>query len=183
MIFTRLNSFALFFALTFMIGIISGCATQQQVREIVTKSNASLMTAMLPDIPGLGAAMPLADSEKDADQKPWLAPSAKIDLFIEAHPDQKVTASALRVRQAMLLLAYKQYNLARAAFEMVEPQHLANARDKALYDLRVHLVWWFRVSKLDSISLQEFQKADSALEAFQAKVNTLAEPRDPRLPG
>jgi hypothetical protein len=58
---------------------------------------------------------------------------------------------------------------------MVEPQLLTNARDKALYDLRVHLVWWFRVSRLDSISLQEFQKADSALEAFQAKVNTLAD--------
>ena len=56
----------------------------------------------------------------------------------------------------------------------MDPQYLTNARDRALYDLRGPLVWWFRASKLDTLSLPEFQDADSALKAFQTQIDTLA---------
>ena len=168
-----------FIVLTLWVFTLSGCATQQQVKDIVAESNAALVSATLLGVPGGEAALlPYPGTGGDpagSGNEPWLAPCAKIDAFIEAHPDQKVSASALRVRQGILLLSYKQYNLARAAFEMADPKYLTTARDKALYSLRAHLIWWFRLDKTSSMSLAEFGEADKALEALQTQIGTLGE--------
>ena len=168
-----------FLFLILIAGIVSGCVTQKQVRDIVAESNAALVTATIMGTAGADpTSLPhpgLGTEAARSEHEPWMVPSAKIDAFIESYPDQKVTASALRVRQAMLLLVHEQYNLARTAFNMVEPQYLTTARDKALYNLHTHLIWWFRVSRSPIMSLSELREADKALEALQAEGKTLDE--------
>ena len=177
-----------FLLLTFIAGIVSGCATKGEVKGIVEASNKELLMStelafVNTAIMGTGADSTSAShsglGEKPTvdQQEQWKVLSGKIDAFIAAHPDQKVTASALRMRQAMLLLAHKQYNLANAAFNMVEPQLLNTARDKALYTLRTHLVWWFRVSDAKVLGLEELRQADKALEAFQNEIAKLVKVR------
>lgn len=168
-----------FLFLPFIVAVASGCVTQQQVRDIVAESNAALVTATIMGADSAGPTFPpyagLGKDPAKSEDEPWMVPSGRIDAFIEAHPDQKVAASALRVSQAMLLLAHEQYNLARAAFSMVEPQYLTTARDKALYNLHSHLIWWFRVSRAPTMSLSEFREADKALDALQLEIITLHE--------
>jgi len=165
--------------LSLWVGMLLGCATQQQVRDIVAESNAALLSATILGVAGGDAALPPypgtgIDPAKSG-YEPWLASSEKIDAFIETYPDQKAAASALRVRQGILLLSYKQYNLAQAAFDMVERQYLTTARDKALYRLHPHLIWWFRLDKTSSMSIAQFGEADKALEALKIEIITLDE--------
>jgi hypothetical protein len=171
--------FAAFAVMTVLAWSIPGCATQQQVRDIVAESNAALVTATILGVGGGGAALPpypgIGTDPATSGEEPWLAPCEKINAFIETHPDQKVAASTLRIRQGVLLLGYKQYNLARAAFDLVEPQYLITARDKTLYRVHPHLVWWFRMSEATSMSLEEYQEADRILEALQTEIDTLKE--------
>lgn len=148
--------------LCFVAASIAGCITTKQVEEIVAKSNES----MLP-----GAGLPPAETA-GASAGHWQEDATRIDAFIAAHPGQEALAGALRVRQAMLFLAYEQYNLANASFEMVNPQYLSTARDKALYHLRRHLIWWFRQSKED-FSDDDFQKGSEALLELQKTIDTL----------
>jgi hypothetical protein len=184
LIFRKKQSLLVIFIISLIFMIMTACATRNDVQDIVAKSNAALITAT---ITGTGSTdstgMPYAGIGKDptaSESKAWMASSAKIDAFIEAHPDQKVTNNALRMRQAILLLSYKQYNLAKAAFNMVEPQHLATARDKALYNVRDHLVWWFGLNKKADMSLSEFRKADMALNGLQTEIDGLNESPDIR---
>jgi hypothetical protein len=148
--------------LCFVAASIFGCVTTRQVEEIVAKSNESMLPGA--GLPGAETTLALAGQ--------WREDAARIDSFIAAHPGQEGLVSALRVRQAMLFLAYEQYNLANASFEMVNPQYLYAARDKALYELRRHLVWWFRQAKA-AFSRDDFQKGSEALLALQKTIDTL----------
>ncbi len=71
-----------------------------ETNQALLNSTVALNQAALP-----GEILP--DSTGQMVTEPWEEPSARIDAFIAAHPNDKPTASALRVRQAMLLLAYK----------------------------------------------------------------------------
>ena len=172
------------FIISLIFLVMTACATRRDVQDIVAKSNAALITATITgagNIDSIG--IPYAGIGQDptaSESKPWMESSAKIDAFIAAHPDQKVTNNALRMRQAILLLSYEQYNLAKASFNMVEPQHLATARDKALYNVRDHLVWWFGLNKMADMPLSEFNKADMALNGLQAEINKLGDSPDIR---
>lgn len=146
--------------------LVTGCATTGQVTDIVNKSNETLLLSLLP-----GASLPFAKAEGVSAGR-WEEESAQIDAYIAAHPGQDALAGSLRIRQAMLLLAYGQYNLANASFEMVNPAHLYTARDKALYGLRKHLIWWFAQDKT-SFHLDDFQKGSDALREFQKTIDTL----------
>lgn len=142
-----------------------GCATRQDVQEIVAQSNAQMLMAQIP-----GSTLPSGNpnARKDA---VWVELSDRIDAFIAAHPDQTKIASALRIRQAMLLLAFEQYNLAQASFSLVKAEDLTTARDQALYNVRDSLVWWFGLNKSVDMSLPQFAEADEALRVLQAEVD------------
>ncbi|OPY85857.1 MAG: hypothetical protein A4E65_00026 [Syntrophorhabdus sp. PtaU1.Bin153] len=155
--------------LCFVAASIVGCVTTGQVEEIVAKSNESMLPGA--SLPGAETAGPLAGR--------WQEDAARIDAFIAAHPGREVLASALRVRQAMLFLGYEQYNLANASFEMVNPQHLYTARDRALYELRGHLIWWFRQARAP-FSGDDFQRGSEALLALQKRIDFLEDSPDTR---
>lgn len=152
----------------FVTPFVIGCATTGQVTDIVNKSNETLLLSLLP-----GAGLPSADAELASGGR-WEEDSARIDAYIAAHPGEQALAGALRIRQAMLLLAHGQYHLANASFEMVDPARLVTARDKALYTLRKHLIWWYAQDKTVFQS-DDFRKGSEALREFQKTIDTLSD--------
>lgn len=133
---------------------LSGCVTSQEVTAIVSQSNAAMLAGQF----GLPAPSPKAGVE------PWQEASERIETFIAAHPGQPAATAPLRVRQAMLLLGYRQYNLARAAFAQASLNDLHAARDQALKQNADTLVWWFASSAKDSWTADDQAKATTALE-------------------
>ncbi len=158
---------------SFIVFIITGCATRQQVEEIVKKSNETVLHSLIDMSMSLlpGAGLPSAGAEGSSSGN-WEEESARIDAFIASHSDQDSLASALRVRQAMLLLTYGQYELARASFNLVRPEHLFTDRDRALYELKEHLVWWFEQDKT-IFEPADFNRGAAALAEFKKTLDTL----------
>ncbi|MCP4627323.1 MAG: hypothetical protein GY850_27990 [bacterium] len=150
-----------------MLSIVTGCASLNKVQQSLDETNQALLNSTV----ALNqAALPgeiLPDSTGQGVTEPWEEPSARIDAFIAAHPNDKPTASALRVRQAMLLLAYKQYNLAAAAFDQATELHLS--RDKALKALKDELIWWFKVDQ----TVAPGAEVDEKIAAFSKQIAAL----------
>lgn len=144
-----------------MLPFVTGCASSTEVLKQLEVTNQALLNSTVP-----GEVLPDSSQKKEG-VDPWEEPSARIDAFIAAHPDDKATASALRVRQAMLLLAYKQYNLASAAFDQATELHLA--RDKALKALKEELIWWFKVDQKKAPG----NEVDDVIAAFSMQIATL----------
>jgi len=150
----------------------SGCVTRKEVAAIVTQSNAAILAGQfggLPQTTGTGTA------------QPWQESSDRLEAFIAAHPDQKATIAPLRVRQAMLLLAYRQFNLAQAAFNALEISDLHTDRDLALKRNQETLIWWFSASTNDSWTTVDETRAQIALKNLkeeQARVQDSPEIRD-----
>jgi hypothetical protein len=144
-----------------------GCATQRQVADIVSQSNAALLAAEVG-----------ADGELEANPGTPASPGAegaskKIDAFIASHPDQKTAASALRIRQAILFLSQANYNLAEAAFNEASLNDLKTDRDQALKELQPRLIWWYRASRGAQgriFTPSESREATNALSAFQEQI-------------
>jgi hypothetical protein len=153
--------------------VAGGCATEQQVRQIVDGSNARLAASLLPD-PGLAADGTRAKETGDT--------ARRIDEIIAAHPDQKALASSLRVRQAVLYLNEGSFNLAEAAFESADAAQLFTDRDRALKALAPHLVWWYRARPAGASPLQdtEFGSAKAAMAAMKAQVAATRDSPDVR---
>jgi len=122
-------------ALALLLVVSSGCATTKEVQEIVSRTNAAMIS-------------PGRIGQKGETKPAWEVESARIEAFIEANPDADVTNAALRVRQGMLLATHKQDAYALLAFEQIKDRdQLVSERDRALYDLHEHIVWWFKVSE------------------------------------
>jgi hypothetical protein len=145
-----------------MLLVVAGCATQEQVRQIVDESNSRLAASMLPD-PGLAANGSRAKETGDT--------ARRIDDLIAAHPDQKALAASLRVRQGVIYLNEGDFNLAEAAFEAADAGQLFTDRDRALKALAPHLVWWYRAKPVDKNLLPdaEFGRAEAAMAALKAQ--------------
>ena len=137
-------------ALTAAVVLLSGCATPGQVETIVAESNAALVS-------------PYVDIA-DAPQGDWQQAVQNIDRFIEAHADNAVLVNHLRVRQAMLLTANGQRNLADQYWGLVDREALDSDRDRVLTDLGPHLSWWYRVApEPDRIGSADAAAARTAL--------------------
>ena len=143
-----------------VLSVAGGCATQQQVKQIVDDSNARLAAAMLPD-PGLAPNGKRAADAGDA--------ARRIDDVIAAHPDQKALASSLRVRQGVIYLNEGSYNLAAAAFDSADSAQLFTDRDRALKELAPHLVWWYRTAERAPMPIAELGRAAAAMQAMKAQ--------------
>ena len=147
------------FALLAAMLLASGCASTRKVREIVANSNAAALQASL-GVSDFGSSPP-----------PGVDPVKAIDIFIRGHTNQPKTVAALRIRQAMLLLGQKRFNLAEAAFNEARPEHLVSARDIALKRLAGDLVWYHRNSTNSSL---DSARAETALAAFFSVTSDLA---------
>lgn len=152
--------------------ILSSCASTQQVRSIVAESNAALLASQFADLE-LGGDPSVAGYKPD-----WKLASRKIDEFVAAHPDQKVAAGALRIRQAMLLIAHQEYELARSAFE--EAKELKTDRDKALKALSEPIIWWWQHSQAGSLLTDQVTKAREHLDLFDTQLAKLKDSPDIR---
>jgi len=150
-----------------MLSIVISCTSNRQVQQSIDKTNEALLktTAALNRAVLPGEVLP--DSKGQEKAEPWEEPSARIDAFIAEHPDDIRAASALRVRQGMLLLAYKKYNLAGAAFDQATDLHLA--RDKALKALKDELIWWFKVDQTEAPG----NEVNDIITAFNKQIKTL----------
>ena len=140
---------------TAVILLADGCATGG-TRGTVTESNAALLAQLQPDGASGGGTVD------------WQSASSKIDALIAAHPDQRVTNGALRVRQGVLLLAYRQYDLAQAAFSAATD--LKTDRDKALKALSPWLAWWYQHSADPTLNRLQRDKAREALNVFDDQI-------------
>ncbi|MEO6034062.1 MAG: hypothetical protein ABIQ35_02280 [Verrucomicrobiota bacterium] len=151
--------------------LFTSCATQRQVKDIVSASNLAALSTEL----NLGAEDP---GKPGGQGETWKQASAKIDAFIAQHPENKPTVAALRVRQAMLLLNNKQYNLAHAAFDEAKLEDLrGSSRDRALKRLDADLLWWYPTAG-GTLPREEFSSASKSLERISAVWKELKSPED-----
>ena len=148
-------------ALAAEILLVDGCATQRQAQQVVAETNAALLAAGVPDVQ-------LQPDGRGGGADDWQNSSRKIDAYIAAHPDERVTIGALRVRQGVLLLANRQYDLAQAAFNAATD--LKTDRDKALKALSPWLGWWYQHSADPTLNPLQRGKAGEALTAFDAQI-------------
>jgi len=162
--------------LCFLVALLAvGCVTRRQVAEIVSDSNAAILATQM------GVEVELAPNPATA--APTDDVARKIDAFIAAHPEQKATASALRIRQAVFYLSQKKYDLAQAAFDVAMLQDLHSDRDRALKELSPHIVWWYKTAPraLQRPELRnELPNANKALVAFQEQIQKRADSPDTR---
>jgi len=138
---------------------LSACATEQQVREIVTSTNAAMLSPHL-ELPG--------DTTSDS----WKNAIRDIDRLIDANSDQTTLVNHLRVRQAMLLTVNGQYNLAEQRWADVDGSALTSERDKSLYENADTIVWWYRRAKVlepldPDIASRHEQALDLGLQELQ----------------
>jgi hypothetical protein len=151
--------------------MLPGCATPKQVSEIVVQSNAAMLAGQfgLPE-PGAATAKPA-----------WEEATDRIEAFIAAHPDQPAAIASLRVRQAMLLLSYRQFSLAEAAFNAVAITDLHTDRDQALKRNQDTLLWWFANSTNATWTGADQNKSQAAIKQLkeeQSRLNSSPEIRD-----
>ena len=162
--------------------LIAGCATRRDVQEIVTGSNAAILTSQLG-----------GDTDNvftvDGKGRPGTldGASARIDAFISAHPDQPATAAALRIRQGMLLLAAKEPTLAKAAFLQATNSDLHGPRDQTLKEISPILIWWVGGASSDATGFNDgdYPQASNALPRLlvcQSNLTVLAA-TDPEVEG
>jgi hypothetical protein len=152
--------------------LCASCATRGQVQSIVAESNAAILSSQIA-----GATLDL-DGAGNTNRSDWQGASRQIDEFIAAHPDQQVAAGALRIRQAILLLANGQFELARSAFN--EASHLKTDRDKALKALSEPIIWWWQHSQVSAFNESQRNTAHQHLNVFDAQIAKLDDSPDIR---
>lgn len=144
--------------------LFSGCATRNQAIKVDEQSNAAMISSQLGELPQ-------KDGERSAPT--FTDSNRQIEAFIAAHPGQNEMTAPLRIRQALLLLANKQSNLAKAAFDSVAEADLHTDRDRALKHNSDHLIWWFSQSANDTWTANDQTKAVSAVKALAQAQDSL----------
>ena len=150
---------ALTLIITALLFVQTGCATRKDVKEIVDSSNALILTSTLSsDLPGVDAAGKSGSGN-------WKKSVAKIEEFITQNPDRPRINNTLRMREAVLLISAKQWNQASVALEEIDPKHLSKERDKALYEARESILWWYRIGgeSPDGLPKKEVARGRTAL--------------------
>lgn len=151
----------------------SGCINAATVKKIVEDSNRETVAAL--EASALESSAPPLGAEGDAAPE-WEATLARMEEYIATHPERPRTNTALRIRQAALLLAHQQPNRALAAFEQADAAQLSNERDRALYQARHALAWWYglRARGGGAMALDTAQRQEA-----RAHMDELAEAAEP----
>jgi hypothetical protein len=142
---------------------IAGCVTQEEVRDIVTESNRVTVVNSVS-----ANALP---GSSEASDSTWQDVVNRIETFIAEHPDDQRMIAALRIREAVVLLDAEQVKLARAVFDQIEEAQISGARDRAIYDSREALIWWYGWDA-KTITVDD-------RESFQDALTSLAEVAEP----
>lgn len=148
----------------------AGCATRGDIIEVTGPSTSEIVSEVLAkDLPGVdpaGANLSIAG---------WKESVAQIEEFIARHPDDPQIVNALRIREAILLLCVGENNQGSAAFKEIDRTQLSNVRDKALFDVRQTLIWWYGIGGEDSgFSREDTEKhAKMALDKLAAVADML----------
>lgn len=143
-------------SLLFLVSLVTACVTADEVREIVDDSNRNIIVSSLG---GAGDILPSASATPGNDS--WRVEVDRIEAFIASHPDETRTNSALRIREAIILLGAGKSNLARAVFTDLNCDQLGNTRDRAICASKDHLIWWYGFS--NSMTPEDKEKAREAL--------------------
>ncbi len=147
--------------------LLNGCISSTEVKSIVTHSNYEMLLAADP---ALGVAGLQTDPAAGGNQKVDEA-AARIETFLAQHQDDPAMVSALRLRQALLYLNHGQFSLAQNAFAEVKATDLHSARDKALFAVQPHLLWWNQTAAMNPAGFfaSEKAKAEKAMSALLAE--------------
>lgn len=146
------------------VSLTTSCLTTKQVREIVDESNNAAVVSSIS-----------ADARLGEPGDDWRTVVNRIETFIAENPDDKRTVAALRIREAVVLLNAGQVNLARAVFDEVDDTQIAGGRDRAIYDAREALLWFYG---WDGQSLEASDR-----QAMNDALISLAEVADSLKPG
>jgi hypothetical protein len=140
----------------------AGCATRGNVIPRTDRSTSEIVSEILAkDLPGVDPAGGISSIPR------WREAVERIEEFIAWHPDEPEVANDLRIREAILLVSVGEYNQAAAAFNEIDPSHLSNERDRAFYDVRETLIWWYGVGGENS----GFSREDTESYAERALAN------------
>lgn len=117
---------------------LGGCVTTDQVRDIVRTSNYEMLVSADP---ALVTTVPANPADANA-AKPSPTAAERLTAFLQANPDDPVLGPTLHLRQALLYLNERQFDLADAAFKQIKGGKLTTARDEALAANYPSLRWW-----------------------------------------
>jgi hypothetical protein len=100
----------------------------------------------------------------------WQDTIQKIENFVARHEAEPQVTSPLRLREAILLLSVGKHLEGAAAFNEIDPSHLSNRQDRALFDVRETLMWWYGIGGEES----GFSREDTEKNARKALENLAA---------
>ena len=149
--------------LPWMIGLVlvtalTGCATSNEVKEIVDSSNAAIIQASLfPDRASLNG-----DGKVDTNEE-LDAIANRVAIFVDAYPDRLRTINPLRLRLAWAYLNAGRPNSAQAIYQEINGDYLTFETQKLIYKHFDDFVWWFNAANR-SWELDDETKATQAIE-------------------
>ena len=142
-----------------------GCATRTGAIRVTGPSTSEIVWEILAkDLPGVDPAGARASIAG------WKESVAEIEEFIARHPDEPQIVNALRIREAILLLCVGENNQGAAAFKEIDRMQLSSVRDKALFDIRQTLIWWYGIGGENG----GFSREDTETHAKKALDNLAA---------
>lgn len=158
--------------------LLNGCITSQEVSTIVRDSNYQMLLASSP-----GLETGLATNPEEGPNAAMDDAAMRINVFLEAHRDDPVMASTLRLRQTLLYLNQRALALADSAIQQVDQKKLPGPRDQALVAAYPDLRWWAEFAHTAEITFSTTQKAAAlehiaALEQHAAKLAASPDLRD-----
>jgi len=163
--------------------LLAGCVTSTEVREIVRQSNAesvALTGDLLVAEAGSAASLAPADAQGGGSTPDAIA---RLNAFVESHPENKVTLNALLLRKALLHLNAGTLELARATFEQIDASQLRSARDQGLLAVHDRMLWWWSVARIDQpgvFAANHREDAESAMRALLERAQAAGTPEELR---
>ena len=146
----------------------SGCMSTTEVKSIVHDSNYEMLVSAEPalGVAGLQTDPAAAGGNQKIDEA-----AARIETFLAQHQDDPAMASALRLRQGLLYLNHREFSLAQSVLAEVKATDLHSARDKTLYAVQKHLLWWNQTAEMSPARFFASEK-DKAVEAMASLLAT-----------
>ena len=169
----------LLWILSTVVLLLGGCISSTEVKDIVQQSNYEMLLNENGSS-ALSSAQPNPPKDTTVAGPNTLA---RLEAFVDQHPENPAMVSALRLRQAIMYLNNGSYELAHSAFTEVKLDALHTRRDQAIYALNGHLQWWYRYSRMDDAEAfhrEQKGNAEAALQALAQQGNTLADAPDAR---
>jgi hypothetical protein len=140
----------------------AGCAMYEKAVQVHGSTAGEIISeALAKDLPGVDPAGSRSSISG------WKDSVERIEEFIARHPNEPEVTNPLRIREAILLLSVDERYQGAAAFNDVDPAHISNEADRALFDIRETLIWWYGIGGENSA----FSREDTEKNAKKALEN------------